>query len=185
MASTCRTALAGLRQMYHEAWETEQAASTATIAPMRKRIAELSRSIVRLVDKICDGTDTPETNRRLMDEEAEKARLEVSLARAEAEAPPPLTLHPKAAELYAGRIAGLQDALKEKAGTDSPDWQAVIESARDLVVRIEVSADAAGAVNVDMLGTLAAFLRPAENETPPRLYKVVAGGGIEPPTCGL
>lgn len=170
---------------YHEAWEAELTASTATIAPLRKRIAELSRSIVRLVDKICDGTDTPETNRRLVDEEAEKARLEASLAHAEADAPPPLTLHPKAAEQYAARIADLQAALNEKAGTDSPHWQAVIQNVRELVVRIDVGTDADGTVKVQLLGTLAAFLRPEENERPPRLYKVVAGGGIEPPTCGL
>lgn len=172
-------------RLYHEAWQAEQAAATASIAPLRKRIGELSRSIVRLVDKICDGTDTPETNRRLVDEEEEKARLELALAQAEAEAPPPLTLHPKAAEMYADRIAKLQSAIRENSAINSPDWLTVIEGVRDLVVRIEVGVDYAGELKVSLSGTLAAFMQPQENEKPPRLYKVVAGGGIEPPTCGL
>ena len=41
-------------------------------------------------------------------------------------------------------------------------------------------------VKITLHGTLACFLRPRDGEAAPEgVYKVVAGGGIEPPTCGL
>lgn len=42
-----------------------------------------------------------------------------------------------------------------------------------------------GVDDLALYGTLAAFIRQPDNHPQPGLYKVVAGGGIEPPTCGL
>ena len=173
-------------RLYHEAWRAKQAASTSAIAPLRKRLGELSRGIERLVDAICDGTASPAMRQRLMDQEAEKAEIEARLAQAERDAPPPITLHPKAAERYAERIGQLQAVLSADGGLNDPKWQAVAETVRELVVRIDVRAIGNdGEVMINLHGTLAAFVRPRENEPAPRLFKTVAGGGIEPPTCGL
>lgn len=167
-------------RLYHEAWQAKQAASSAAIAPMRKRLAELSRGIERLVDAICDGTATPAMKQRLVDQEAEKAEIEVRLAQAEREAPPPITLHPKAAERYAQRVGELQDVLKAEGGLHDPKWQAVAEMVRELVVRIDVRSlgeglDGEDAVMINLHGTLASFLRPEEGYQQPRLFRAVAG----------
>jgi len=163
---------------YHEAWQAEQAASTGAIAPRRKRLAELTRSIERLVDRICEGTDTPQTNQRLKDQEAEKAMLEAEVAELQRNAPPPIALHPQAAERFAQRIAALQDALAAKADTSEPDWLEIIEATRDLVKRIDVRAVGHdGEVRITLHGTLAAFIRSTQQHPADtgRLYKVVAG----------
>jgi site-specific DNA recombinase len=161
-------------QAYHKAWSQQQAASSAAIAPMRKRLAELDRAIGRLVDRICEGLDTPQTNQRLKDLEAEKAGLAHELAAAEREAPPPVVLHPTAAARYAERIAELQAALAAKASAEAPPWLEVVEKIRGMAVRIDVRAEG-DRVAITLHGTLAAFLTPEGNEAPPRLYKMVAG----------
>ncbi|CAN5889140.1 recombinase family protein [soil metagenome] len=177
-------------QAYHRAWAAKQAASTSQVAPLRRRVAELDRAIDRLVDAICDGTATPKTKQRLVEQEAEKARVEIQLARAEAGAPPPLTLHPKAADLYATRIAALQASLAKHGKIDGEISTELIDSVRGLVDRIEVRAighERPAPVMIQLHGTLAAFLKPSAGDQGdlPGLYKVVAGGGLEPPTCGL
>jgi hypothetical protein len=180
------TAVKAYVRLYHRIWQEEQAAATSAIVPMRKRLGELGRQVERLVDRICEGTDTPQTNQRLRDLEAEKAELEARLANAERAAPPPVTIHPRTGERYAERIAELRQVLDATGGKlDDPKWQTVAEGLRELVVRIDVHTSPDGEVKIEMLGTLAAFLRPRENEAEPRLFKTVAGGGIEPPTCGL
>lgn len=173
---------------YHEAYQAEMAASTSAIAPLRKRLAELQRMIGRLVDRICEGTDTPQTNQRLQELEAEKVKIAAELAEVERAAPPPLVLHPSAPEQYARRIDELQTALEVNAKMDEPRWHTAIEKARELIDRIEVDVIGEGRnarVAINLMGTLAAFMKSGENQHQPRLYGVVAGGGIEPPTCGL
>lgn len=166
-------------RLYHQAWNAEQAAATSRIAPLRKRLAELERTIERLVDAICDGTATPAMRQRLQDQEAEKATLAEQLAEAERQAPPPIALHPGAAERYAKRVAELQAALASGAALDAPHWREAVDAVRDLVERIDVRVmgdEADAPVMVRLHGTLAAFLRPqTANDPQPGLYKAVAG----------
>lgn len=169
-------------RLYHEAYQAEAAAATAQVAPLRKRLAELERTIPRLVDKICDGTDTPETNRRLRELEAEKVELAARLVQAEADAPPPIVLHPTAADRYAEKVAQLQAHLArtpdgdQATDADAPS-QATIDAVRDMVVMIEVLApdDDEQPPHITLHGALAALMAPDAGHEAPRLYKVVAG----------
>ena len=183
-------AVAAYVRIYHQAWSEKQAANTAAVAPVARRLGELTRGIERLVDAICDGTATAAMKQRLVDQEAEKLELEARLAVLQREAPPPVRLHPMAAERYAERIAQLQLALADRSTRDDGVSEELIAAARGLIDRVTIQSTGPGRdapVKITLHGTLAAFLRPpgAAEAAPPSLYKVVAGGGIEPPTCGL
>ncbi|WP_371130414.1 recombinase family protein [Phenylobacterium sp.] len=174
---------------YHQAWEARRSASTSQIAPLARRVGELTRQIERLVDAICDGTASPAMRERLAAQEAEKADVVSRLAIAQANAPPPLTLHPRAAEQYARRVDDLQALLTRQAKLDTPEAMALMEAVRALVDHIDVRVvgyEKDAPVMVTLHGTLAAFMRRQDDTYPQQgLYRVVAGGGIEPPTCGL
>ena len=101
-------------------------------------MADLERTIERLVDKICDGTDSPATNRRLNEFEAEKRELDRELAAAQADAPPPILLHPGIADRYASRIGDLQSLLLASSGSDSEVGERLVAAARDLVAKIVI-----------------------------------------------
>lgn len=163
-------------QAYHQAWNEQQALAQQQLAPMAKRLAELDRAIPRLVDRICDGLDTPETNARLKALEAERMLLQAQLATAQRQAPPPVTLHPGLPDQYARRVQDLQAHLARKEDPTTAD-DAAVAAVRDLVQRIDVRAIGDdGELLVRLHGTLAAFLDPPENSRAPgRLYKVVAG----------
>lgn len=162
---------------YHAAWQAKHAASASSIVPLRKRLGEAARTIERLVDKICEGLDTPATNARLAALEAEKVRLETELAAAERDAPPPVTLHPRAAEAFAGRVAALHLAFAGRADAAAPEWTEVVARVRDLTRRIDlrtiVAADGARIVEVTLHGALAGFIEAEARAA--GLNKVVPG----------
>ena len=181
-------AVAAYVRAYHAEYEAAAAASRARVAPLEKRLAELNRGITRLVDAICDGTETPAMRARLVAAEAEKADIEAQLQAAGDK--PPMTLHPRAAEHYAEQVRKLQERLAElKDGRPSADDRKIIDLVRGLVDQIEINPvdQARGApIEITLVGRLADFMRPSWEENRNESgFRLVAGGGIEPPTCGL
>jgi site-specific DNA recombinase len=171
---------------YHKAWQKKRAAELAQRAPLERRLAEVGRRIDRGVEAVFDGTANAKIKEGLASLEAEKAELVARLG-AMADAEQPIDLHPRLAEAYAAKIAELQGLLARAA---EDGRRPLVEAARDLVEKIEItplSDEHAAEVEIVLHGRLAAFLRPKEGENKPLQFMgaVVAGGGIEPPTCGL
>ena len=97
-------------------------------------------------------------------------------------------MHPGIAEQYAARVAALHDNIARHASLDVEASVALVNEVRDLVKRVTVTPTGKGRdapVAIALEGKLALFLERPEQERSQGLYKVVAGGGIEPPTCGL
>jgi site-specific DNA recombinase len=177
-------------QAYREEWRRRRASHEDRRAPIARRLAELNRQAERIVDAIARGTAGPALEARLVALEAERLELQVQLEVLDRDAEPPVEFHPRAAEAYAERIGRLQQRLAEAAAGEAADDQAAVQAVRELVDRIEVTprtADRAAPVDLVLHGRLAAFVRPMSPGAAPApcMGKVVAGGGIEPPTCGL
>ena len=184
-------AVATYVRAYHAALQRVAAERRDLRRPLEKRHAELSRQIERLVDRICEGTDTPQTNERLKTFEIDKAQIAAELERQ----PPEVVveLHPGAADAYVEIVRRLESRLGEAAGEEAD--RKLIDSVRDLIDRIEVIPDAKapGGANLRLHGNLSLLLAPkperkGNGQTPSGLSGgclLVAGGGIEPPTCGL
>ncbi|MBX3482498.1 MAG: hypothetical protein KF737_03195 [Phenylobacterium sp.] len=210
-----RRVLAGLRdrllhpeavrayiRTYHEAWAARQAAHAARTAPLARQLAELERRIARILDEVEDSGGSPRLRTRLAEREAERDQVAAALARAEVGEPPPIRLHPGLAEAYARRIAAIQahlDAHGVRANAGDAASAETIANLRKMIARIDVRAFdglAGEEVMINLRGTLAAFLRSDSGSGAPsgapsfalavgHLNNVVAGGGLEPPTCGL
>ena len=73
-------------------------------------------------------------------------------------------------------------------GKPTPDNRRVIEVVRGLVERIDIipTSQAKGApFNLTLHGRIAEFMEGRNTAQTPYGFGMVAGGGIEPPTCGL
>ena len=174
-------------RLYHAEWELAASSKRDRRAPLTKRLGELSRTIERLVDAICDGTATPAMKARLVALEADKEAVEAQLA--EIGEDNPITLHPRAAERFAEQVRELQARLSEVTnGATSPDDRKVIDAVRCLVEKIEITptSQAKGApFNLTLHGRVAEFMEGRNTARTACGFGLVAGGGIEPPTCGL
>jgi site-specific DNA recombinase len=176
---------------YHAAWQARRAQDADRRAPLERRAAELARSSQRLADAIARGISTPELEAKVMAEQLERRRLQAELAMIEADAPPPVELHPRAAELYAQRIGELQQLLEEAAGDGAHLVDLRLRDAiRGLIDRIEVeptSAERGAPVRIWVHGRLAAFLQPPGARPAACMGVMVAGGSnsltptFEPP----
>jgi DNA invertase Pin-like site-specific DNA recombinase len=165
-------------RIYHAEWEAVAATKRERRAPLLKRHAELSRTIERLVDAICDGTATPAMKSRLVALEAEKEDIGTSLTDVGEDGP--VTLHPRAAEAYAEQVRRLQARLGElHDGKPSADDRRVIDAVRGLIEKIEIrpSSFAKGApIEVELFGKLAEFMKPNETGRSACMNGLVAGG---------
>ena len=178
-------ATAAYVRAYHAAWTEKAADRRDRRGPLNKRLAEIERGITRIVDAICDGTDSPAMTARLKDLEAEKATLTQDLASIGPDEP--VQLHPRAAELYARRVEHLQARLCQIGPRPSFKDRELMDAIRALADRITVtpiSREKWAHVKIEVQGDLAQFLDPA-TKPPSNGFRMVAGGGIEPPTCGL
>jgi site-specific DNA recombinase len=174
-------------QAYHRAWQAKRASEAAERAPLERRMAEIERRLERAVEAILDGTATARLKESMKALESEQADIKERLDAAGA-AIPPIELHPGLAEAYARKVETLQNVLADAAADGAR--QEIVTAVRDLVEKIEVrplSDDRGAEVEIILHGRLAAFLRPSKPGAPAPLCMgaVVAGGGIEPPTCGL
>jgi site-specific DNA recombinase len=182
-------AVAAYVRVYHAAYAEAGRTRADARAPLEKRIGALGRSIERIVDAVCQGHASAAMLARLSSQEAEKLAVETELAALEAPSPPPVTLHPNAAQAYADLVEQLQDSLARISPMTGAHDRALIAAVRQLVTRIDLtptSSAPAAPVTITLHGDLARFLRPPGEQTRNECGSVmVAGGGIEPPTCGL
>lgn len=167
---------------YHAAWTRLDAERRERRSPLERRRAELERGVVRLVDAIVGGTDTPALRERLAGMETERAAIAAQLAADAVEvAAAPTTLHPRAAEAFIAQVEQLREALDE-LGRDpaNPDHRPLIDSVRALVDGIEVfaSPERGGPIDLRLHGRLSEWASASE---PFQLGgRVVAGGGDNP-----
>ncbi len=179
-------AVAAYVRAYHAEWMRRTAERRDTRTPIARRLGEVERAIARGVDALFSGAAVAEAvGKKLAALEAEQAELRAKLVALDDEPEPPVHLHPRAAEGYAQRIAALQENLAELAASDSPAQRAVIDDVRGMIDRIEIepTSKVRGCpVRITLHGQLASMVSPHISQYGGTL---VAGGGLEPPTCGL
>jgi site-specific DNA recombinase len=176
-------ALAAYVQQYHQDRKDLAATQRKTRHTKARRVAELTRTINRIIDQICDGTATPILVERLREMEAEKIRLDGELAELDRE-DAPVALHPGAVEKYRRICSDLQAHLDTmRAGLPA---ERVLEEARKLIdkVTIHPPADAKKPVELIVHGLLSELLLPV-GSVPLGRGALVAGAGFEPATFRL
>lgn len=173
---------------YQSAERERLTALTSKRIPLEKRLGEVKRSIERVIDAIVDGTANDAMKARMKTLDDERLTIEATLRELD-EDHPVVTLHPSAAKTYAAMIERLQETLTEIATANPTRAQRdLIDAVRGLVEKIEImpiSMERSGPIDLILHGTLARFLHGAEQPTHGGLGALVAGGGLEPPTCGL
>lgn len=182
----------GAVESYVRAYQNAEKARLATLtskrAPLEKRLGEVRRGIERVIDAIVDGSANDAMKARMKALDEERLTLEATLHELD-EDRSVVTLHPNAAKTYAAMIARLQETLSEIAtATPTRAQRDLIDAVRGLIERIEivpVTMERHGPIDLVLHGTLARFLQGSEQITNGGLGPLVAGGGIEPPTCGL
>ncbi len=171
---------------YHERWRERRAEKSGRREQLEKRLAEIARSELRTIEAIERGTATPVMEARMMEREAERKVLAAELEVLQAEREPPIELHPRIAEAYAEQIGRLAKLLEEAAAGQLTGHRELVDLARGFVDRIEIKPilqRPGSPYDVTLYGQLAALLRPEpEHAQNGLMVKVVAGGGIEPPT---
>lgn len=177
--------------------EERRRTAAAQRLPFERRIAEAKRAIERIVDAVEQGRASSAMLDRMMAREAEQKHLEAQLAILDEDPAPVTTMQPHAPAMFAELVGQLQDRLtklgQNSDGQPSDREREFVDSVRALVVRIEVEPESdvpRAPLRINLIGNLAAFVSDgvasAEGSLPSkRLGKLVAGGGIEPPTCGL
>ncbi len=164
----------------------ERLANLATLkAPLVRRLGEVERRISRAVEAILEGMASDALKQKLSALESEKLDLEGQLANAEAK-PEPIVFHPTAAKRYAAMVAQLEANLPDAARGDTEAERRLKDAVRGLVDRVIItplSQERGGEIEITIEGTLQSLL--TEHPACARSARVVAGGGIEPPTCGL
>ena len=161
----------------------------AQTAPLEKRLAETSRGIDRIVSAIERGAATQAMEARMLELDRERQGIEAALAQIETEREKaPVDLLPSSAESYAELIADLKATLADLDPENSQAHRRLAESVRDVIDRIVIrplTQARGGPIDVEIFGTLARFMGAEEHAENVLCGALVAGGGIEPPTCGL
>ena len=143
-----------------------------------RELAVVERKIQAVIGMAEAGGDVKALALRLNKLEAERQELERRLPKASANV---VSLHPRAAEMYADTVRQIHVAL----GSGENANREAIKLVRELVERIDVtpSQDRAKPMQLELVGNLAALLgKPSEN---PTAMPVVAGAGFEPTTFRL
>ncbi|WP_370867943.1 recombinase family protein [Phenylobacterium sp.] len=181
---------------YVEAWTAVRARRVVenqnSRQPLEKRLAEVRRGIDRIVDAIASGLAAEAMKAKLQGLETERLELTAKLAEiSNDDTAPRLDLHPSAGQGLAKKVEALQVLLASAAiAADDLVMRELVDSVRGLVERIEIrprTQERGGPVDVILQGTLAPviFAREPSKSPASSMSLVVAGGGLEPPTCGL
>lgn len=182
-------AVARYVRTYHQAAATRKRDMAAQTAPLEKRLAETSRGIDRIVSAIERGAATQAMEARMLELDRERQGIEAALAQIETEREKaPVDLLPSSAESYAELIADLKATLADLDPENSQAHRRLAESVRDVIDRIVIrplTQARGGPIDVEIFGTLARFMGAEEHSENVLCGALVAGGGIEPPTCGL
>lgn len=120
---------------YHEERRRFAAEQRGTADAKRRRLADVTAQIERIVDRIVDGTAPAALEARCHELEAEQRQLRTDLADLDA-AVEPVALHPGAAEQYRRIAADLQVHLAGRREGQPTD--ALLEKVRALIDRIDV-----------------------------------------------
>ncbi|WP_370868436.1 recombinase family protein [Phenylobacterium sp.] len=193
-------ALAGLRDQllspeavaryvrsYHHAARARRSDLTSRKTPLERRLAEARRGAGRIVSAIERGIANLAMEARLMELEGEAQGIEAQLAQL-ADEQPPFELHPRAAEAYAAVVSQLEDTLRDSVAGETPAQRRLVDEIRGLIERIDIvplTQERGGPMDLVIHGALSRFAGGLEHHGNPGLGAVVAGGGLEPPTCGL
>lgn len=184
-------AVAAYVRAYHAEWERRTAQVRDQRQPLERKLAEVGRATARCVDAIVTGA-APATvmGEKLRTLEAQKAELTAAIAALDATPEPPVRLHPRAAEAYARQIEDLQTRLAEAARDfgSLPSERNLLDAARGLIDRVDIEPEydePRSPVRITLHGQLARFMETSSSPSPQWGSAMVAGGGIEPPTCGL
>jgi site-specific DNA recombinase len=143
---------------------------------------KVEREIQALVEAVNRGAYSPALQRELSGLEGRHADL---VRDAAMPAPPPVTIHPNAAEIYRRKVAELAAALAEP-GTRSE----AAEALRDLIDEIKITPEGDGNA-VELVGELAALLHAGGSKNAASIKEaahsglLVAGRGFEPLTFRL
>lgn len=171
-------AVAAYVRAYHAEWHATAAARRNRRAPLDRRLGELTRTIERLIDAICEGAASPAMRARLAMLETEKAEIETQLQDTGDDSP--IALHPGAADVYAQQVRELHERLAELTdGRPTADDRKVIEAVRRLVEKVEIrptSQDKRSPVELLMFGRVAEFMRPSGDQVAPSGSRLVVGG---------
>jgi site-specific DNA recombinase len=182
-------AVASYVRAYRAAAKARRRAQADRRAPLEKRLGEVSRGIERVIDAIVDGSATGPMKARMKALDEERIALEAELAAGTVEeTAEPVELHPGAATAYAAMVAELQATLAEFSAGQTRAQRDLVDAVRGLVEKIVIhpeTQDRGGPIRIVLHGTLARFMEGEEHEANARSLALVAGGGIEPPTCGL
>lgn len=143
-----------------------------------RELTNVEKKILAVIGMAEAGGDAKALAPRLNQLEAERRDLERRVPKAAANV---VSLHPRAAEMYADTVRQIHVAL----GSGENANREAFELVRELVERIDTtpSHDRAKPMQLELVGNLAALLgEPSEN---PTAMPVVAGAGFEPTTFGL
>lgn len=166
---------------FHRRAHARKADLAARRGPLERRRAELARGIERIVDRIVDGTVNTAMEQRMAAMDAERLAVEAELAEL-AQETPPIELHPRTGEHYAGVIAQLQAWLALASTAETRAQRELVDAVRELIVKIEITPltqARGGPIDLTLYGQLARFL---EGGSEPKgnfgLGALVAGGGF-------
>jgi site-specific DNA recombinase len=175
---------------YVRAYHTERRrlamAGRANLDGLRKRLADLTSGITRIVDMIVAGTAGPALTERLSMMEAEKAAVTAELAALTDDAP--ISLHPGAAEKYRRIVADLQTHLHEMETKGDTSKDEVFAAVRQLIDRVVITPTGERKpVEIEVHGVLASLLSIGTVKSGAEAFRgmVVAGAGFEPTTFRL
>ena len=181
-------AVASYVRNYHKAEMSRQREVVSQRAPLEKRLAQTMGALNRIVGAIERGTANATMEARMMELDRERVEIEAALSSAAQVRAPVTTLLPNAAEIYGELVAELKATLESLDLENSQAQRRLVEAVRAVVERVVITPKTqarGGPIDVLIYGTLARFMGGEEHDENALCGAVVAGGGIEPPTCGL
>jgi site-specific DNA recombinase len=172
---------------YHQEINAGRDEEEAQRARLARELATIGSKLDGLYDAVADGLRTPGLLAKIEALEADKHRLEGTLAQP---APSPVRLHPNLAEVYRKQVSALAESLSDPLIRDE-----AIAILRNLVARVDFREDG-DSWHLDLYGditTLIALGMGGQGKAPqPGIpagalssAKVVAGAGFEPATFRL
>jgi site-specific DNA recombinase len=160
---------------FHRAWRELRDTTGIRRRELTRKLAETEARIKKTVEALIDGIPSRALKERLAELERERDVAELAIAEL---SPPPLEIHPNAAESYRQKVQNL------KAAIDKAD---AMRGIRELVEKIVIRPTAPyKAVHIEIHGTFAALGQNAEGTCAQKsMGVVVAGVGFEPTTLSL
>ncbi|OUJ14861.1 recombinase family protein [Acetobacter sp. DsW_063] len=145
--------------------------ASADITSARTEIQKIDRDLDRLVDLILKGGAADRLNARMVQLEARKKELEITLA--DAEEPPPL-LHPEMASYYHQQIDRLHEALHAELDDRRQEAAEIIRTLIDAIILKPLD----GNLQIEVCGDLAGILRVAAGDRQKSTRRVAGSSAV-------